>query len=313
MDLSVIVVNFHTKDKLRGCLRSVFASKTNFSYEIRVVDNASSDGSGEMVKAEFPQAKLIENRENLGFAKANNQALREILNFDSTSTSLLASLLARGEGAIPRYILLLNADVEVSAGTFDKMLSYMDNNSMVGVSGCRVLKADGTLDKACRRSFPNPVNSFFRLTGLSFLFPRSRTVSSYNLTYLPEDQVAEVDSVMGAFLLIRSDVVDRIGLLDEQFFMYGEDLDWCFRVKAAGYKVMYVPVTNVVHHKGSSSRKLPQKALYEFHRAMQIFYDKHYRANYNFLLNWLAHAGIWLRYIVLKAVNSFRREKYVSK
>ena len=292
MDLSVIVVNFHTKDKLRGCLRSVFASKTNFSYEIRVVDNASSDGSGEMVKAEFPRVNLIENKENVGFAKANNQALRQ----------------AQG-----RYFLLLNSDVEVSGDSFDKMLSYMDNNSMVGASGCRVLKADGTLDKACRRSFPHPVNSFFRLTGLSFLFPRSRTVSSYNLTYLPEDQVAEVDSVMGAFLLIRSDVVDRIGLLDEQFFMYGEDLDWCFRVKAAGYKVMYVPVTNVVHHKGSSSRKLPQKALYEFHRAMQIFYDKHYRANYNFFLNWPVYAGIWLRYIALRAVNSFRREKYVSK
>lgn len=292
MDLSVIIVNFNTKEKLRACLRSIFASQTKFTFEAWVVDNASSDGSAEMVKAEFERVRLIENEGNVGFSKANNQALRQ---------------------ASGRYFLLLNSDVEVSSDTFDKMLLYMDNNSMVGVSGCRVLKADGTLDLASRRSFPNPVNAFFRLTGLSFLFPKSRTVSSYNLTHLPEDQITEVDSVMGAFLLIRRDVVARIGLLDEDFFMYGEDLDWCFRVKAAGYKVMYVPITKVIHHKGSSSRKLPQKALYEFHRAMRIFYDKHYRAENNFLLNLIAYAGIWLRYVALKAINSFRQEKYVSK
>ncbi|MDZ4244155.1 MAG: glycosyltransferase family 2 protein [Candidatus Doudnabacteria bacterium] len=291
-DLSVIIVNFNTKDKLRACLRSVFASRTKFNFEVWVADNASSDGSVVMVREEFGQVKLIENNENVGFAKANNQALRK----------------AQG-----RYFLLLNSDVEVSADSFDKMLVYMDNNPMVGAAGCRVMKTDGTLDKACRRSFPNPVNSFFRLTGLSFLFPRSRAVASYNLTYLPEDQIAEVDSVMGAFLLIRRDVVARVGLLDEQFFMYGEDLDWCYRIKAAGYRVMYVPTTSVIHHKGSSSRKLPQKALYEFHRAMELFYNKHYRTKYNFLLNLIAYAGIWLRYAVLAAANSVRQEKYVSK
>ena len=292
VDLAVIIVNFNTKGKLRECLRSVFASQTQFSFEVWVVDNASSDGSVGMIKAEFPPVKLIENKENAGFAKANNQALRK----------------AQG-----RYFLLLNSDVEVSAGSFDKMLAYMDNNPMVGASGCRVMKADGTLDKACRRSFPNPVNSFFRLTGLTFLFTRSRTAASYNLTYLPEDKITEVDSVMGAFFLIRRDTVDRIGLLDEDFFMYGEDLDWCFRIKAAGYRVMYVPVTSVIHHKGSSSRKLPQKALYEFHRAMELFYNKHYRAKYNFLLNLIAYAGIWLRYAVLAAANSLRQKKYVSR
>ena len=272
-------------------MRSVFASQTRFSFDAWVVDNASSDGSAEMVKGEYGQVKLIENNENVGFAKANNQAIKQ---------------------SAGRYILLLNSDAEVMADTFDKMLSYMDNNPMVGVSGCRVLKPDGTLDMACRRSFPNPANAFFRFIGFSLLFPKSK-LASYNLTYLPEDQITEVDSVMGAFLLIRRDLVARIGLLDEDFFMYGEDLDWCFRVKAAGYKVMYVPTTKVIHHKGSSSRKMPEKALYEFHRAMQLFYNKHYRARYNFLVNWLVSAGIWGRYAAKVLANNLRREKYVSK
>lgn len=285
------IVNFNTRDKLRRCLASVMASQTKFRLEVFVADNASADGSAEMVKAEFREVKLIVNRENFGFSKANNQAIRQ---------------------ASGRYILLLNPDVVVGSETFDKMVSFMDNNSGVGVSGCRVVKPDGTLDLACRRSFPNPANALFRLTGLSFIFPKSR-FASYNLTYLPEDRLTEVDSVMGAFLLIRRDVVAKIGLLDEDFFMYGEDLDWCFRVKAAGFKVMYVPLTAVVHDKGSSSRKVVAPALYEFHRAMQLFYDKHYRARYNFLINFLARLGIWTRYALKVLENGLRRDKYVSK
>jgi GT2 family glycosyltransferase len=213
---------------------------------------------------------------------------------------------------LPRHILLLNSDVEVSEESFDKMLSYMDNNSMVGVSGCRVLKADGTLDKACRRSFPNPANAFFRFSGLSLLFPKNK-LASYNLTYLPEDQITEVDSVMGAFLLARRDLVEKIGLLDEIFFMYGEDLDWCYRAKQAGAKVMFVPITKVIHDKGASSRKVPARMIYEFHRAMMIFYDKHYRKKYNFIFNWLIGIGIWVRYAIKLLENEIRREKYVSK
>lgn len=283
MGLSIVIVNYNTKAELRQCLQSVFNSQTKFDYEVWVVDNASSDQSAEMVKAEFPKVGLIENRDNVGYSKANNQALR----------------LAQG-----RYLLLLNPDVEVEPGTFDKMVSFMDNNPMVGISGCRVVKPDGSLDKACRRKFPNPANSFFYLTGLG--------ASDYNLA-LPDDRIAEVDSVMGAFLLIRSEVMEKVGLLDETFFMYGEDLDWCYRAKAAGYKVMYVPVTTVVHHKGSSSRKAPQKALYEFHRAMLIFYDKHYRRKHSFLVNIVVKLGIWMRYYFKLMQNALRHEQYVSK
>lgn len=276
MDLSVIIVSFNTRDKLRSCLAAVFASQTKFSFEVFVVDNASQDGSAGMVEEAFPNVKLLQNQENRGFGAANNQAIR----------------LATG-----RLILLLNSDVNVAEDTFDKMVAYMDNDNTVGIAGCKVVKPDGTLDLACRRSFPNLANSLARITGLSFLFPRSR-LASYNLTFLPEDEIAEVDSVMGAFLLIRREVIGKIGLLDEEYFMYGEDLDWCYRAKRAGFRVMYVPITTVLHDKGSSSRKAPRKTLYEFHRAMRIFYRKHYARQHNFFINILVYTGIWIRYIL---------------
>ena len=284
MDLSIIIVNFKTKDRLRQCLRSVFASETSFRFQVWVVDNASHDGSGEMVGKEFPEVKFTQNQENVGYAKANNQVLK------SVSDS--------------RYFLLLNPDVEVSANTFDKMVGFMDNNPGVGISGCKVLKSDGSFDEACRRNFPNPVNAFLYFSGIG--------QSDYHLD-LPESETSEVDSVMGAFLLISKTVLEKVGFLDEDFFMYGEDLDWCWRTKAAGFKVVYAPLTSVKHYKGSSSKKLPGKALYEFHRAMQIFYNKHYRQNYNFLINFLVVSGIWLRYIVKATFNSLKKEKYVSK
>ena len=282
MDLSVIIVNYKTRDKLRNCLRRVFESRTKFEYEVFVVDNDSRDGSVEMVRDEFPKTKLIVNSENLGYAKANNQAARQ------TSS---------------RYVLLLNPDVEIEPDTLEKILAYADVNPSVGICGCKILKPDGTLDKASRRSFPNLANSFLYLT---------LGKSDYHLA-LPDDQIAEVDSVVGAFMLVRREVIDKVGLLDEDFFMYGEDIDWCWRAKAAGYKVIYAPVTTVKHHKGSSSRKAPGRALYEFHRAMQIFYDKPYRKDYNFLINFFVSAGIWSRYVWKVFLNTLRKDKFVSK
>ncbi len=292
VDLSVVIVSYNTRQKLQMTLESVFRSQTGFFYEVFVVDNGSRDGSPEMVRTEFPQSKLLAQEENLGYAKANNQAIR----------------LSRG-----RYILLLNSDVIVKPSTFDKMITFMDNNPTVGISGCRVVKPDGTLDEACRRSFPTPAVAFYRLSGLSRLFPKSKIFGKYNLSYLPEHELAEVDSVVGAFLLIRREAISEVGMLDEDYFMYGEDIDWCYRVKEARYKVMYVPLTTVVHYKGSSSRKASSRSLYEFHRAMEIFYDKHYRQRYNFLVNFFVKAGIWARYTLKFLQNSLRTEKYVSK
>ena len=170
----------------------------------------------------------------------------------------------------------------------------------------------GTTQPQLYWAVPDPTTAFLRLTGLSLLFPKSR-MASYNLTYLPEDEISEVDSVMGAFLLIRREAMDQVGFLDEDYFMYGEDLDWCFRVKASGWRVVYAPITRVIHHKGSASRKVPRLALLEFHRAMAIFYDKHYRAHYGFFMNFFVKFGIWGRYLLKSLGNMLRREKYVSK
>lgn len=291
MDLSIVVVSFNTKELLGKCLRSVFASATTYSFEVLVVDNASADQSAEMVEQEFPAVKLTRNVHNVGYAKANNKAIK----------------LASG-----RHLLLLNSDVEIMPDTLQKMLDYIEGHPEAGIAGPRVVREDGTLDLACRRSFPTPASALWHFLGLSFLFPRFK-LSSYNLTYLPEDVEADVDSVMGAFLLIRRAAVEKIGLLDEDYFMYGEDMDWCFRTKAAGWAVRYVPAVKVVHHKGSSSRKIPGKALYEFHRAMSLFYDKHYRRSRSVFTTGAVKTGIWFVYLIKSIINGMRREKFVSK
>ncbi|MDP2932717.1 MAG: glycosyltransferase family 2 protein [bacterium] len=282
MDLSVIIVSFNTKDLLRKCLVSVFASKTSYQFEVLVSDNGSHDESPEMVKADFPQARLLENGANLGFSKGNNVALR----------------LAQG-----RYLLLLNSDTEIAPDALESSVRYMDKRSDVGILGGKVVLFDGRLDQACRRRFPNPWNSFLRLFGL-------KRFSDYNID-APVDAVMEVDAVMGAYMLIRKSVADKIGLLDEEFFMYGEDLDWCWRAKEEGFKTVYYPPVKVTHYKYGSSRKIPLVTIKAAHEAMRIFYRKHYAPQYNSVLNWLVYAGIFLRMYVVVFLNLFRQKKSV--
>jgi len=290
--LSIVIVSYNTKDKLRMTLRSVFDSNFDFEFEVFAVDNHSSDGSAAMVRAEFPRVLLIENSKNSGYAKANNQAIRK----------------ARG-----KYVLLLNSDVAVSPSAFDTMVKFMDNNPEAGIAGCKVLREDGRLDSACRRSFPTPWVAFSRFSGLQSVFPKSRFFARYHLTFLPENELSEVDSVMGAFLLIRRDVIGKIGLLDEDYFMYGEDIDWCYRAKQAGYKVFYVPTAAAVHYKGSSSKRSSKKALFEFHNSMRIFYDKHYKDRYSRFTRFVVMAAIWKMYFLRAFRNFFKAEKLVSK
>ncbi len=292
MDLSIVIVAFRSQDKLHTTLRSVFASELGqYTCETFVVDNDSRDGTAEMVEAEFPQAHLIRNANN-GFSKGNNIAIRH----------------AAGE-----YVLLLNPDTELEKDTLRLCLERISADATVGILGCKLIKGDGTLDLACRRSFPNPANALLRFTGLSKLFPNSKLAANYNLTFTDENKEIDVDSVSGAFTLIRASTIQKIGLLDEDFFMYGEDIDWCYRAKAAGFRVLYFPKTVCHHYKGSSSRKAPYSALYAFHDAMWIFYRKHYRQRYPFVLNWLVWLGIWSRFSALAVMNFFRSEKFVSK
>ncbi len=278
IDLSVIVLAYKNKEKLRVTLEAVFKSVTNYSYEVIVVDNDSKDGTAEMVEQEFPNVKLIRNQNN-GFAKGNNVGLKE---------------------AVGRLVLFLNPDTAVEPDVLEECIKKIESDKQIGFLSCRLVKEDGSLDVAARRTFPNPVNSFARLTHLDKLFPK--TLGSYNMLNVPENQEQEVDSVVGAFMMIRREVIDKIGKWDEDFFMYGEDIEYCYRAKQAGYKNVYYPKVTTVHYKGQSSKKTPYFALYHFHKAMWIFYKKHYVKKYPFFMNWLVYLAIWTRFYVLVAI-----------
>lgn len=283
-DLGIVIVNWNTCDLLRKCLQTVFASEGDFVYRVVVVDNASTDPSAEMVRNEFPQAELIVSEINGGFSYGNNLGLRvlgyhDVGNVDETA---------------PRYALLLNPDTEVPPTSLYDMMRYMDANPDVGMAGPKLLLPDGTLDKACRRSFPTPTVAFYHFSGLAKLFPNSPRFARYNMTYLDIDQTAEVDSVVGAYMQLRREVIEQVGLLDEAFFMYGEDLDWAYRTKQAGWKVMYYPEVVVWHIKRAASRK-SKKAQIEFYRAMLIFYQKHYRQTTPLWLHSLVLMGLTVK------------------
>lgn len=290
-DLSIITVPFRNKEKVRVTLDAAFKSKGSISFEVIVVDNDSRDGTAEMVAKEFPQVKLIRN-ENNGFAKGNNRGIRE---------------------SSGRYILLLNPDTAVQENTLQKCVEKMDSDPMIGILGCKLIKEDGTLDLAARRNIPNPWNSLARFSGLAKLFPKSKMFADYNIGSKSADEEQEVGSVVGAFQMIRREVMDKIGMLDEDYFLYGEDLDWCYRCHVAGYKVLYYPEVFTYHYKGQSSNKTPYIALHAFHDAMWIFYKKHYSKKYPFFMNWLVWLGVWGRFVVLLIVNFFRNNKRVSK
>lgn len=278
LDLAVVILNYNTRELLRNCLRSLEA-QTGVHHAVCVVDNASSDGSAEMVAAEFPHVLLLRNAANVGYAAGNNRGLR-----------------AFGFPAAPqaRYALLLNPDTVVPPQALRDLVAFADANPGVGIVGPKLVLPNGALDLACRRSFPTPAVSFYRLVGLSKLFPKSRRFARYNLTYLDEDEQADVDAVVGACMMVRAEAIACVGLLDEQFFMYGEDLDWCLRVKQAGYRVVYYPRVVVQHVKRAASRS-SAKARYEFQRAMWLFYRKHYRAQTSWLVDKLVIAGLALR------------------
>jgi hypothetical protein len=254
LDLSIVIVNYNVKEFLQNLLHSIEKASSNISKEIIIIDNASDDGSVEVIKDKFPSTKLIENKINVGFGKANNQGLE----------------IARGE-----HILFINPDCIVSEDTFDKLITFFESNPNCGLAGCKILNSDGSLQLACRRSFPGPWTSFTKVTGLSGLFPNSKIFARYNLTYRDENKTYEVDAVSGSFMMMRRDVYKKTGGFDEQFFMYGEDLDLCYRVQKAGYKVFYVHNTQVIHYKGESTKRSNLDDTKLFYDAMHLFVKKH--------------------------------------
>jgi len=265
-DLGIVIVNWNTCDYLQRCLETVFASEGDFTYTVVVVDNASDDGSADMVRDKFPQAELIVNDENIGYPRANNVGLRHLGYCGAGDVDADA----------PRYALLLNPDTEVPPRALCEMVAFMDSRPDVGVAGPKLILNDGSLDKACRRGFPTPLVSFYHYSGLAKLFPDNETFGRYNMTFADEDEELEVDSVVGAYMQVRKEAIEKAGLLDEVFFMYGEDLDWSYRLKEAGYKVWYYPKV-IVHHVKRAASSKSKKAQFEFWRAMLIFYRKHFR------------------------------------
>jgi N-acetylglucosaminyl-diphospho-decaprenol L-rhamnosyltransferase len=322
--LAVIIVNFNTRELLRECLRSLSDSETALPFHIFVVDNRSTDGSAEMVLNAYPHVTLIKSDRNGGFGYANNLALRHLSNLSQLPDTAGRTLTEHGatsgkqpQREIPQlgsaglrfpcdYILFLNPDTVLPSNALQATVDFLEEHPNAAVVGPRMVKPDGSLDLACRRSFPTPASGFFKLTGMSRLFPNNRFVARYNLTYLPEDLTAEVDSVMGAYMLLRSAALAEAGLFDEEFFMYGEDLDLAFRLKERGWKVYYYPDVEVLHHKGASSRKQSQRSIREFYRAMHVFHRKHYSHQYNGLTNAIIRFGISARGTLALFQNALR-------
>lgn len=287
--LAVVILNYNRADLLADCLESIYAAPTRCDLAVWVVDNASSDGSAAMVRARFPQCHLIESPINGGFAHGNNLALRQIVGHAPTG--------AQGSphdqvAPPPTYTLLLNNDTIVPPGALDGLVGYLEAHPDVGVVGPRLLLPDGSLDLACRRSFPTPEVSFYRMTGLSRLFPRSPRFARYNMTYLDPSVETEVDSVVGACMLLRTDVIREVGLLDEQFFMYGEDLDWAYRIKQYGWRIVYYPAVIIHHYKRAASTRRAIPSIRAFYDAMRIFHRKHYARTTPAPLNAMIEVGI---------------------
>ena len=247
------------------------------------MDNASKDDSLVKLQKDFKdKVKFIASKENNGFAAGNNLAIKK----------------AKG-----KYVLLLNSDTVVLDDSLDKIYNYMEENKDVGATGCQVLLESGELDKACRRSFPNPQNAFYRL----FHIPTKNKNDNYNLDELDDDGIYEIDCLTGAFMFIRKIALEDIGGgLDETFFMYGEDIDLCYRIKKAGWKIVYFGKSKIIHYKGASSKKQKSKLIYEFYRAMYIYYKKHLANNNSFFINGLVYLGIVILCILKLFLNLFK-------
>ncbi len=280
-DLAIVIVNHNTAELLAACLDSLASGGTAaLDAIVWVVDNASEDGSAAVVRHRFPAVRLIESEANVGYAAANNLALR-----------------AAGFGEdrpAARHALLLNPDTIVPPGALAHLMAVLTAEPEVGVVGPKLLLPDGSLDLACRRSFPTVEVSAYRFCGLSKLFPRSRRFGRYNMTYLDPDTPAEVDAVVGACMLVRGEAITAVGLLDERFWMYGEDLDWALRIRRAGWRVVYRPEVVVQHLKRASSSG-SRRARHEFQRAMWLFYEKHYEATTPRPVHWLVLSALALR------------------
>ncbi len=272
--ISIVIVNYNVEFFLNQCLSSVQKAIKDLSAEVFIVDNKSMDGSVKMIKKKYPKFNLIENKKNVGFSKANNQAIK----------------LANGE-----YILLLNPDTVIEEDTLIKTIDFMDKKPRSGAVGVKMIDGKGNFLPESKRSFPKPSVAFYKIFGLSSLFPKSRKFGQYHLGHLSEFKNHEVDVLSGAFMLIRKRTIEKVGLLDEMFFMYGEDIDMSYRIKLKGYKNYYISDTKIIHYKGESTKKSSVNYVFVFYRAMIIFAKKHMPNKNVFFLNLSINLAIYFR------------------
>lgn len=291
-DLSICIPTLKAQALLRDCLRSICENTHAIQVETIVVDNGSGDGTVEMVKTEFPGVRLIENDRNTGFTRPTNQALR----------------ISQG-----RYALLLNNDTLVQPAALDRLVQYADAHPEVGICGPKVLNRDGTMQKQCRRSFATPWDLFCYFSGLSRWFPRSPRFARYLWTFEDEDKTHGVDAISGSCMLIRRAVLDQIGLLDEMFFAYQEDADFCFRAKQAGWQVVYYPEAQIVHYASQGGSRIdPYRSIVEWHRSYFLYYRKNLASRYLFLFNGFYYVVMVLKLATSLLVNLFRKEKFAG-
>jgi GT2 family glycosyltransferase len=292
-ELSIIITNFNSKQYLYNCIASITSDiGGTFEYEVIVVDDASNDGSQEMVREKFPAVMLISNDKNIGYIASNNKGIK----------------MSKGH-----LILCLNNDTVIKKGAIKGLMNLIKAHPDAGAVGPKLINSDGTIQYQCRRSFPSPLNSFLYFSGVSRLFPKSRVFGAYLMTYLDDDLTVKVDALCGAAMMLKRDVIDSVGVMDEGYFMYGDDIDWCYRIKNAGWNIYYYPASEIIHYGGrGGSRKMPYQNIYRFHMAMAIYHKKHNAKSYPWIVNMLVYTGIWLKFVLSVFASILRKDKYVG-
>lgn len=290
MKLSIIIVNYKVKHYLEQCLRSVAEASKGIAVEVIVVDNASGDGSVEYLRERFPGVTIIASEKNLGFARANNLAIRN----------------SHGE-----YILLLNPDTIVAENTFTDFIGFMERHPDAGGCGAYMLHTNGSFAPESRRGLPTPFVAFCKMSGLASLFPKSRTFGRYYMSYLDKNKENRIEIMSGAFMFLRREALDKAGLLDEDFFMYGEDIDLSYRILKAGYNNYFLP-SRILHYKGESTVKSSYRYVHTFYQAMELFFNKHY-SHYSLLLKLPIKLAIWGRAMLAYIGNQFKHRQENSQ
>ena len=285
IDISVIILNFNTLELTKICISSLLHSKLGtYAIEVIVCDNASTDGTDKMVKTEFPSVTFIQNGGNVGFAAGNNPGIKK----------------SKG-----RYVLLLNSDTEVPENTIREMIRFMDAHPKAGAATCKLLLMNGSMDPACHRGMPTPWNGFTYYTKLEKLFPTIKLFSGYHQLYKNLTTIHEVDCISGAFFLVRREVIDTVGMLDEAYFMYGEDVDWAYRIKEAGWQIWFNPSVTILHKKKQSGRsnanrerRIKTQTLFITYN--KLFYTKHYEKKYPWIITKMVYLAFDLQMLLLK-------------